>query len=121
MPKDKWFVVAMISAFAIAGLVEPHMRDPGQPFNAVGVVQALVFLVLLRGWCIAHAKANAIKPPAGAALLVAFIAVIGLPYYAFRAYGLRRGFLLLLSSIGVLAVMLLVYVGCYTISAMVGA
>ena len=85
-------ILVMIGvAWGIAGLVEPHLPNAGQPFNAVGAVQMVLSAILLFAWCKAHAQANYIKPPTGAPLLVGVLALVGLPYYALRAYGMRRG------------------------------
>ena len=121
MTNDRWFVVAMIALWAVAGLIEPHLPNGGTPFNEVSVVQSFAMAVLLFGWCKAHARTRAIRVPAYAPLLVAIFAPIGLPYYAFRGYGLRKGSLLLAFSLFTFIGLLAAYVFCFYLSTRLGA
>jgi hypothetical protein len=111
----------MVSVWVAAGIIEPHQPDAGQPYNDTAVAHALVMAALLFGWCKSHAAQNSIKPPRGAPLLVALISPIGLPYYAFRGYGWRKG--LRIVGLGLLTFLALVilYVVCFEISARFGA
>jgi hypothetical protein len=84
------------------------------------MVQGLVTGFLLFVWCKVHARAHAIEPPTGAALLVGFVAPIGVPYYALRGYGFRAGLRLIAKALGMLVVCEAIYVACYVASAWVG-
>ena len=95
MRTDRAIVVAMAVSWAIAGAVEPHTSNPGQPLSASAVTHAAAMAVLLFAWCRAHASAHNISAPFAAPLAVALVAPIGLPYYAFRGFGFRKGLVLL--------------------------
>jgi hypothetical protein len=109
-------LVALGFVWGVSGLVEPHLPDAGRPLNAVGVVQAVLTSILLFAWCKAHARAHAIQPAAGAALLVGVIAPIGVPYYAFRGFGFRGGARLIGLSIVTLVALYAIYFLCFEVS-----
>jgi hypothetical protein len=85
------FVIGLGLTWAIAGLIEPQLSNAGETMNAVGFVQTFVTAVLVFCWVKAHARANSIDPPTGASLLAALLPPVGVPYYAFRGFGLRAG------------------------------
>ena len=120
MTHDRWLVVAMAAVCACAGFVEPHIPLAGHPQNAVAVVQMFVMAVLLFAWCKAHARAHSIQVPAGAPALVALLAVVGVPYYAFRGYPLGRALLLLVSAIATFVGLMLLQGICFVVSARLG-
>jgi hypothetical protein len=91
MASSRAFVIGMFAAWVATGLIEPHTPHAGEPLNEIGFVQMIVWAVLLFCWVKAHARANQIVPPTGAALFVALLPPLGVPYYAFRGYGLRKG------------------------------
>ena len=109
-------LVAIGIVWGITGLVEPHLPNAGEPFSPIGMVQSLVTALLLFSWCKAHAEARSIKPPRGAPLLVGLIAPIGVPYYAFRGYGLRAGARLVGLALVALAVFGAIYLACFELS-----
>ena len=113
------FLAALGLVWGVGGLVEPHLPDAGEALNAVGIIQGIVTSVVLFAWCKAHARVHAVRPGAGAALLVGLIAPVGVPYYAFSGFGFRGGVRLIgssvVASIGVLAI----YVVCYELSVFV--
>jgi hypothetical protein len=113
MRQDRKFVLAMIVVWGLAGLIEPHLPDAGQPLNAVVITQTLTFAFLAFAWCKAHAKANGICLPAAAPFLFGVFPPIGLPYYSFRAFGFLGSIKLI--ALGFLLVLLLftVYLLCY--------
>jgi hypothetical protein len=59
--------------------------------NEVGFVQMIVWAILLFGWVKSHAREKGIAPPPGASILAAILPPVGVPYYAFRAFGAREG------------------------------
>ena len=103
--------------WAITGIIEPHLPNAGEALNAMGVVQGISTTVLLFAWCKAHARAHAIRPATGAALLVGIFAPIGVPYYAFRGFGLRGGARLIALAIAGFAALMAVYFVCFAIGA----
>jgi len=111
-------LLALIAVtWGVAGLLGPHLAHAGELPNEVWVVQSLVTGFLLFVWCKAHARAHAIELPTGAALLVGFVAPIGVPYYALRGYGLGAGLRLIGKAIGMLVACEAIYVACYVASA----
>ena len=121
MASPRAFVLGMAASWAVAGLVEPHIPDAGQPLNAVGAAQSIAMAVLVFCWVKTHARAQAITPPAGATILAALLPPIGIPYYAFRGFGFGKGAkltgLALLTFIG----LVLIYAVLYELSARIGA
>ena len=111
MRRDRLLVIVIALTWVVAGVIDPHLSDAGQPAQATMFPQAVALSVLLFAWCKSHAVANFIKPPAAAPLLVGLVAPLGIPYYAFRAFGLRRGAVICLLA-------LLVAIGCFVLYAL---
>ncbi len=109
-------VVALGFVWGVTGLVEPHLPDAGETLNAAGAAQGVLTSLLLFAWCKAHARAHAVQLASGAALLVAVIAPLGVPYYAFRGFGFRRGARLIGLSIVTLLLLIAIYFVCFELS-----
>jgi hypothetical protein len=76
----------MAAGYALAGFAAAALPPrPGQLFGSADVANMLVQAFLMFGWCRADAGARGIAPPAGAPLLVAAFALIGIPYYFYRS------------------------------------
>ncbi|MGF6347017.1 hypothetical protein [Variovorax sp. W2I14] len=84
MPKPIHFLRNLVVLFASMGAIDCLMAKPGSP-SPLAVVYALVFAALVFGWCKAHAAARGNDPPAGAAIMAAFLAPIGVPLYFLRS------------------------------------
>jgi hypothetical protein len=80
--------------------------------SEIGFVQVIVWAVLVFCWVKAHARTKAIDPPAGASIFAAFVPPLGVPYYAFRAFGAREGAKLT----GLALLTLIVLFGLYWVS-----
>jgi apolipoprotein N-acyltransferase len=110
-------VVAMGGMFAVAGVLEPHVAHPGTTLSPVGTAHTLVMAVLLFAWCKADAAARGIRPPPAAPLLVALIAIVGVPYYFFRVLPTARAALAAIGKALLFFVLLLVvYAACFLLS-----
>ena len=120
METDKRLVVAMAVTWLVAGAVEPHLPNAGQPFNPVGTAQSLVLAFLFFAWCKAHAAKHHIAPPAAAALLVGIIPPVGIPYYFFRGFGWREGIRGSLIATSCLIGFIVLYFMSFMLSARVG-
>jgi hypothetical protein len=83
-------LVAMGGISAVVGVLEPHVSQPGSPLSPLVAAYTLVMAILLFTWCKADAAARGIAVPAAAPILVALIAVIGVPYYFFRTMPFGR-------------------------------
>ncbi len=111
----------MAATSALAGLIEPHLPNAGQPINEISVAQAIGMSILLFGWCRAHARTNAIPTPPAAPILVALFAIVGVPYYAFRGFGGKKGMALVAYALATAVGLYIVYVSCFILSAQLGA
>jgi hypothetical protein len=113
--------MAMGAVWLATGLLEPHTPNAEQPLNEIGFIQMIVWAVLLFGWVKAHARANGITPPTGASILAALFPPVGVPYYAFRAFGARAGAKLTGWAVLTLVVLFVLYALAYELSAGFGA
>lgn len=120
MARPRSFVIGLGITWAIAGLIEPQLFDASEPMNAVGLTQTFITAVLVFCWVKAHARANSITPPAGASLLAAILPPVGVPYYAFRGFGFRKGAILTGLALVTLLGLFAVYLALYQLSAMSG-
>ena len=114
---SKQLLFAIGAVWGAAGLIEAHYPNVPEPFSPVGMVQGLATGLLLYAWCKVHAKEHGIKPPPGAPLLSALLALVGVPYYAFAGFGLRGGARLVGLAVVAFVVFGLIYVVCFEISA----
>jgi hypothetical protein len=121
MTTSRKFVVGMLFLWGVTGLIEPHTPNAGEPFNEIAFVQMIVWAVLMFGWVKAHAKLNQISPPTGAPLLAALLPPVGVPYYAFRGYGLLRGAKLVGLSLLTMILLFAVYLALFEVSASIAA
>lgn len=110
-------MAAMVATSALAGLIEPHLPNAGKPITEVAVAQAIAMSILLFGWCRAHAKTRAIEMPGGAPILVAAFALVGVPYYALRGFGSKKGFALVAYALATAVCIYIVYAFCFIVSA----
>lgn len=93
--RSRQYLLAMLLLAITVGLVEPFLLDPGEQINAIGMIQTFVMAFLLFGWTRAHRRQHQVTNAPAAALLIALIAPVGIPYYAFSAYGFKRVSLLI--------------------------
>src|SRR5690606_30118970 len=91
MRQDRKLVLAMIVVWGLAGLIEPHLPDAGQPLNACRITQALTVASLALAWRKPRARGNAICLAAAARLRLGVLLQIGVPDSPFRAVGLAGG------------------------------
>jgi hypothetical protein len=84
MSRQGAIIGAYIALSAATGAVQAFLRMHAIDLRIAAVVSLLPFAILLFVWCNSDCARRGISPPAGAALLVAGIAIIGIPYYYFR-------------------------------------
>lgn len=120
MRPDRSLVLVMALVWLLAGVVEPHLPNAGQPVNATSVVQTILLAVLLYAWCKAHATAHQVNPASGAPLLVAVIPPVGVPYYFIQGFGWRKGTLLCFFAICCFVFFYAIYLAAFYSSARVG-
>jgi hypothetical protein len=109
MPGPRAFVIGMVAVWGATGLIEPYTPNAGQPLNEIGFIQIAVCSILIFCWVKAHARAKNIEPPAGASMFAALVPPLGVPYYAFKGYGMREGIKLVALSLLTYAAMSGVY------------
>jgi apolipoprotein N-acyltransferase len=81
---------------AVVGVLQPHVSQGGAPLSPLVTGYTLVMAILLFSWCRADASARGIAVPSAAPILVALLAIVGVPYYYFRVLPFGRA----LSAIG---------------------
>lgn len=115
MSRHSLLVVLLTLSFLVAGLVEP--LDPHAPYSAAGLVHTVIIAILLYSWCKADAAARQAEPPGVAALLVAFVPPLGIPYYLLRSRPWRKAFLAIAAAAGLLVLQLVLFEVGYAVSA----
>lgn len=121
MARPRAFVLGMAAVWGITGLIEPHTLNAGEPMSAIGLVQVIVTAVLIFGWVKAHAQSHATTPPTGAPIFAALLPPLGVPYYAFRAFGPRAGAKLTGLALLTLVALCGIYFVSFEVSAKFGA
>ena len=117
MSRHSLLVVLLTLSFLVAGLIEPIDPHPNEPYSAAGVVHTFVIAILLYSWCKADAKARQTVPPGGAALLVAFVPPLGIPYYLLRSRPWRKALLAIAAALGLFILQLVLFEVGYEVSA----
>jgi hypothetical protein len=86
-------------SFIVAGVAE-GMAPTGAEWP-LAIVMSHTFLIAIMtfSWCGAHATENRITPPGGSKLLAGLFPPLGIPYYMFAGYGLKKGSVKLLKAI----------------------
>jgi len=112
-------LLAMLSTFVLAGILEPHLPLPGQPFNEIGLVESLAFALLVFAWCKADAAAHNVPLPGGARLFAALFPPIGVPYYFFRTRPWRSALADTGKAVTFIVVAFAIQWGCFYVSARV--
>lgn len=109
-------LVAMAGTFGVVGVIEPHVPHVGTPLSPLDTAHGLVMAVLLFSWCRADAAARGLRPPAAAPILVALIAIVGVPYYFIRVLPFPRALAAIGKSLLFFLMLLVVYFVCYFLS-----
>lgn len=84
MSRQGTIIGAYIALSAATGALQAFLRTHAIDLRIATVASLLPFAILLFTWCNTDCARRGISPPAGAALLVAGAAIIGIPYYYFR-------------------------------------
>jgi hypothetical protein len=83
-------LVAMGGTSAVVGVLEPHVSQVGAPLSPLAIGYTLTMAVLLFTWCKADAAKRGIVAPVAAPILVALLAIVGVPYYFFKTLPFDR-------------------------------
>jgi hypothetical protein len=88
-------VLAILVSFIISSLVDSYFIYTQNTADISFIPHTFILSVLLFIWCKYHAQENNIQDIGYKPLLCAVLGFIGLPYYAFKCYGLKGGAILL--------------------------
>jgi len=108
MPKPTHFLLNLVVLFAVMGAIDCLMAAPGDA-SPLAIVYALIFAGLVFSWCKAHAAARGSDPPAGAAIMAAFLAPIGVPLYFLRSMPVGQALWSSVKALLFFAVLLAIY------------
>lgn len=103
------FLWALLAVSALTGVGEAFLRSRGAPSGPLALPYMFISSVLFFGWCKDHARSARIQEPMGSAVLCGMVALIGVPLYFFRAFGLKRGLIGTGKSIGFFLLMAIAY------------
>ena len=84
-------VLGIIISFVISAIADSYFLYVNNVKDISFLAHSLVVAVLLFTWCKAHARENDIESIGQKPLLCALVGFIGVPYYAFKCYGLKSG------------------------------
>ena len=90
MSRRTTLILAILVVSAGMGAFEAYLAHNHVDLRIATVVSLFLFAVLLFSWCKADAAHRHIVPPPAAALLVGIFALVGIPYYFFRAFPAGR-------------------------------
>lgn len=121
MVAPRMYVLGMAAVWAATGLIEPHTPHAGEPMNEIGLIQIVVWAILIFGWVKAHARSRAAIPATGSAVFAALLPPLGVPYYALRTFGLREGAKLTGLALLTLLALIAIYLLLFELSARSGA
>lgn len=113
MKRSTVLLLLLAAAYLVAGILEPLELPRGEIHSPLALIHGLVGAVLIYAWCRAHSQERQTDPPAGAAILCAFVPPIGLPYYMFRSYPWRRAALGLCKALGFFLVLVALFYGSF--------
>ncbi len=99
------YVLSILALSIACGIFQAYIRAQGKDLRIVMVSSTFPFAILLFSWCKADAAHRGIEPPVGAPLLVAMLALVGVPYYFYRALPWRKASLALFGAVCVFALM----------------
>lgn len=110
MKKSQSILVGIIISFFLSGIVDGYFWAVKGIQDASYVFHLFTFAVLCYFWCYFHALENGHKNRENLAFWCFFIAPIGVPLYSYKVYGFKRGSVITLSSVVVLAIAIGVYI-----------
>ncbi|MEL6951010.1 MAG: hypothetical protein AAGM16_12950 [Pseudomonadota bacterium] len=100
----KYYLIWIAISFAVFGFLETAV-DPD-----LAIIHIILLAMLGFGWCKEDVRARQIVEPTGSALLVAAIAVLGVPLYLFRSRPAKEAWVGLLKCVGFLLLCTAAYV-----------
>src|SRR5258706_4509705 len=104
--RPRIYVLSILALSIACGIFQAYVRGQGKDLRIVTVPSIFLYAILFFSWCKADAAHRGIEPPDGAPLLVAMLALVGVPYYGDRALPWRRASLALLGAVCVLVLMI---------------
>jgi hypothetical protein len=105
MVRPRALVIAIFVLSGALGIFHAYLRAHHEDIRLVWGISWAPFAVLLFAWCKADAHSRSIAPPPGASVLVAMVAIVGVPYYFLRALPLRKAVISIARALGVYILM----------------
>lgn len=103
--------LALVISFLISGAIDSYFLYSRNMVDVTYVPHIAIIGVLLFMWCRAHAKENNIKDTGGKPLFCALLGAVGVPYYAYKCYGFKRGSILLAKAFAALLLAVVLVAG----------
>jgi len=103
-------VLAIIISFIISAVADSYFLYVKNIDQISFFPHTLVVSILLFLWCKQHAQENNIKSIGHKPLFCALIGFIGVPYYAFKCYGLKVGSILITKGFISLMLVIIIFV-----------
>lgn len=112
MTRSRLVLVLILVSFFVSEALDSYFYATEGQSDVTAFVHLLLLSGLLFTWCKLDMRERSIREPTGSALLVALIAVIGVPLYFFRTRTRKEAWKSILASLGfVLAVFVVVIIG----------
>ncbi|MEL6449409.1 MAG: hypothetical protein AAFQ62_15855 [Pseudomonadota bacterium] len=108
--ETKYYLVWIAISFAVFGFLEAAV-DPD-----LVIIHMILLAILGFGWCKEDVRSRLIVEPPGSALLVAAIAVLGVPLYLFRSRPAKKAWVGLFKCVGFLLACSGAYAAAYFIA-----
>jgi len=102
----------LLALFGVSGVLDGYHAVYGVSGEGGTIPQTFLIAALCFLWCRTHAEENGRSRSMGYAIFCGLFAVIGIPFYGFAAYGLKRGGVIFLK--GVVFACLSVLLNCAT-------
>ncbi|MGB1800228.1 MAG: hypothetical protein ACPHLK_05285 [Gammaproteobacteria bacterium] len=94
------YLAWMVISFLFAGIIEGYFDFEGSDASTASITHTVLLMFLIWGWCKMHAMGNNIGNEAGYFLFAALFPVFGLPVYFLKFFGLKKGIIMILKTIG---------------------
>ncbi|MBH0058766.1 hypothetical protein I6F65_17625 [Pseudoalteromonas sp. SWXJZ94C] len=111
MKSSHKIALALIISFLVSAVIDSYFLYSRNMVDVTYFLHIAIIGVLLFMWCRAHAKENNIKDAGGKPLFCALLGGVGVPYYAYKCYGFKRGSILLGKAFAALLLALVLVTG----------
>ncbi len=100
MRTSRWIAIGLWVALGVMMILEVSYNPAiGSDPSGFAFLQTLVIALFMFGWYLADSNENNITRPMWLNIAVVLVGFLALPYYRFRYFGARRGFIFLATVI----------------------